>query len=678
MKKLCIAVAVLASTLALMAQPVPNPVPPRLSVIPVSGCAFGPIVWKSSSTTGAYHCVGGNYVAVSSGTGSGTVTSVGNGTISALFSASWATATSTPALSLSFANQSGRKFFASPSDGSSGAIIARAIIAADVPALDPTAITGTAVITTDSRLSNARTPTAHATSHQNGGADEVATATPGANAIPKAGSGGTLASGWVPTLNQNTTGTAAAFAANGTNCTGAQKASGVDASGNAEGCTAIAYTDVTGTPTLATVATSGSATDLSAGTLAAARMPALTGDVTTSAGAVATTLATVTVAKGGTGLTTLTANNVILGNGTSTPSFVAPSTSGNVLTSNGTTWTSAAAASSGANTALSNLASVAINAPIATGAGTTLALSSTAPTQTASAQAGTPITITSSAAIAGSSNAGAASGGAITIAAGNAARLTSGNADGPNITLTPGAGVGAGIDGYVKIADSRMLRFDSGASVSGFGFFFSSGSDAGRLQFWASGNEKFALDTEGIHIGSTSSLHAGPDYIKNNRDINLMRDSAGVWKIVGGGLGGDAKGGLKTVADSNGSYALASSNTELLTLSLGGTATATAANLCPVGSRIKAILYRVTTTITGTASFQIAPTGLSSYVNIGTATALQSTLTAGTTGIMVASTYGDGFENAANTVTVTTTATAATAGAIRITVVYEQYSAPSS
>lgn len=49
------------------------------------------------------------------------------------------------------------------------------------------------------------------------------------------------------------------------------------------------------------------------------------------------------VASGGTGLATLTANNVILGNGTSTPSFVAPGTSGNLLTSNGTTWTSAAA-----------------------------------------------------------------------------------------------------------------------------------------------------------------------------------------------------------------------------------------------------------------------------------------------------------------------------------------------
>ena len=50
--------------------------------------------------------------------------------------------------------------------------------------------------------------------------------------------------------------------------------------------------------------------------------------------------AAVGVANGGTGATTLTANNVLLGNGTSAPLFVAPGTNGNVLTSNGTTWTS--------------------------------------------------------------------------------------------------------------------------------------------------------------------------------------------------------------------------------------------------------------------------------------------------------------------------------------------------
>jgi hypothetical protein len=49
-----------------------------------------------------------------------------------------------------------------------------------------------------------------------------------------------------------------------------------------------------------------------------------------------------TVAQGGTGAATLTANNVLLGNGTSALQVVAPGTSGNVLTSNGTTWSSTA------------------------------------------------------------------------------------------------------------------------------------------------------------------------------------------------------------------------------------------------------------------------------------------------------------------------------------------------
>lgn len=53
------------------------------------------------------------------------------------------------------------------------------------------------------------------------------------------------------------------------------------------------------------------------------------------------------VANGGTGATTLTANNVILGNGTSVVQVVAPGSNGNILTSNGSTWTSAAPAGGG-------------------------------------------------------------------------------------------------------------------------------------------------------------------------------------------------------------------------------------------------------------------------------------------------------------------------------------------
>ena len=51
---------------------------------------------------------------------------------------------------------------------------------------------------------------------------------------------------------------------------------------------------------------------------------------------------TLPVASGGTGSTTLTLNNLLMGNGTSAVQLIAPGTSGNILTSNGTTWTSAA------------------------------------------------------------------------------------------------------------------------------------------------------------------------------------------------------------------------------------------------------------------------------------------------------------------------------------------------
>jgi hypothetical protein len=60
---------------------------------------------------------------------------------------------------------------------------------------------GTIAQGNDSRFTDARTPTAHSTSHKNGGTDEVATASATANAIPKAGAGGTLAVGWIPDLS---------------------------------------------------------------------------------------------------------------------------------------------------------------------------------------------------------------------------------------------------------------------------------------------------------------------------------------------------------------------------------------------------------------------------------------------------------------------------------------------
>jgi hypothetical protein len=57
-------------------------------------------------------------------------------------------------------------------------------------------------------------------------------------------------------------------------------------------------------------------------------------------GGVITGITDLAVADGGTGRSTLAANAVLVGNGTSGINSVAPSTSGNILVSNGTAWTS--------------------------------------------------------------------------------------------------------------------------------------------------------------------------------------------------------------------------------------------------------------------------------------------------------------------------------------------------
>lgn len=59
---------------------------------------------------------------------------------------------------------------------------------------------------------------------------------------------------------------------------------------------------------------------------------------------VLTSASAVTVGQGGTGLTSLTSGNVLLGAGTSNVTLVAPGSNGNVLTSNGSTWQSIAPA----------------------------------------------------------------------------------------------------------------------------------------------------------------------------------------------------------------------------------------------------------------------------------------------------------------------------------------------
>jgi len=121
---------------------------------------------------------------------------------------------------------------------------------------------------------------------------------------------------------------------------------GVALSGNTFTSPVISGGSINNTPIGATTASTGAFSALS-----------VTGATTFSGATVANTFsssgATITggsisgitdlaVADGGTGASTLAANNVLLGNGTSALQTVAPSTTGNVLTSDGTSWTSAA------------------------------------------------------------------------------------------------------------------------------------------------------------------------------------------------------------------------------------------------------------------------------------------------------------------------------------------------
>jgi hypothetical protein len=109
----------------------------------------------------------------------------------------------------------------------------------------------------------------------------------------------------------------------------------------------------TGTPTVPT-ATVGSNTTQAASTAFVKSAVDALGTIGTMAAQNATAVAItggsiagitdLAVADGGTGRSTLAANAVVVGNGTSGVNTVAPGTNGNVLTSNGTAWTSAAPA----------------------------------------------------------------------------------------------------------------------------------------------------------------------------------------------------------------------------------------------------------------------------------------------------------------------------------------------
>jgi hypothetical protein len=185
----------------------------------------------------------------------------------------------------------------------------------------------------------------------------------------------------------------------------------------------------------------------------------------------------------------------------------------------------------------------------------------------------------------------------------------------------------------------------------------------------------------GLFLGSGRRISwQSNDSYNGGDDTGLSRISAGV---VGAGTGaqgstaGDLRAAIHSTAGTNGFAKSCTYNTELLTLSTAGATTDTTANLFPANSQTDAITYRITTTITTATAFTIKIKGGNSYCSIGTATTSQSTLTSGTTGVLVPCAHADAYAASASKATVDTTGTPG-AGVIRLTTSTCAFTAPTS
>lgn len=167
-------------------------------------------------------------------------------------------------------------------------------------------------------------------------------------------------------------------------------------------------------------------------------------------------------------------------------------------------------------------------------------VSSKVPTQATTSTAGNTLTVKSSDAVAGSSVAGAAAGGNLNLTAGDAKQLTSGNANGGDIVLTPGAGVGTGTIGTVRIPSTSqyLISTDAGfARESTRIIRVTDGSTSGNL----------LLDSLSTLVKAKISPQGSSAIVGNNIGISASDAIAGssvAGAAIGGSVtvnGGDAK-----------------------------------------------------------------------------------------------------------------------------------------
>lgn len=310
----------------------------------------------------------------------------------------------------------------------------------------------------------------------------------------------------------------------------------------------------------------------------------------------------VSVANGGTGLSTLTSGNVILGNGTSAPSFVAPGTAGNVLTSNGSTWLSAPNAGGGGGGGITS-----ITFATASGMGFTFTPNNlTTP--------GGTTTLSGTLAIA---NGGT---GVSTIASGivksNGSLLTGGN----NIAL------GSEVSGTLPISNGG-----TGTTVISSGFVKSTGASLTSVSA-VQLNTSDVTGQLGISNGGTGVASFASGFIKSNGSALSGGNSVNLSSDVGSSVLPIANGGTNNAYTGTGNFVRADGPTGLAgtwnfaSISASGNITASTGTI--TGSNVTA-----TTTLTG-SNVVLTGSGGSSTIGFNNSSVSQYIVATTSTSIM--------------------------------------------
>lgn len=211
------------------------------------------------------------------------------------------------------------------------------------------------------------------------------------------------------------------------------------------------------------------------------------------------------------------------------------------------------------------------------------------------------------------------------------------------------------------------------------GWYWDNGNAA--IIYTQGGTDYQFLATNFVRLGSSGVFQWTNAGAVAAADHGISRCSGGGGVCIGSGGAGGFDQAIKSNAQitgaTNGGMQNCAYSTELLTLSTGGATTDTSASLAPATSRVEAITYRITTTITTATAFTVKVKAGNSFCSVGTATTSQTTLTSGTTGVLVPCAFADQYNTAAAKLTVDTTGTPS-GGALRLHLHSCAFTAPTS